>query len=178
MRPRPIAQPHPRIYLGGESDAAKNLAMQAADVFFLNGRPLEVVRETVADVRNRKRTLPKPLRFALSAFVIARPTDAEAQAEYEYLFELSKQDDRTELLKGVEPEVVMFKNMAKYPGVGSNGGTAAGLVGSYDTVAAKIADFVAVGIDTFMLQFQPFVPEMKRFSQEVVPRVRSLKLAA
>lgn len=178
LRPRPIAQPHPRIYLGGESDAAKNLAMQAADVFFLNGRPLEVVREIIADVKNRKRTLPKPLRFALSAFVIARPTDAEAQAEYEYLFELSKQDDRTELLKGVEPEVVMFKNMAKYPGVGSNGGTAAGLVGSYDTVAAKIADFVAVGIDTFMLQFQPFVPEMKRFSQEVVPRVRSLKLAA
>jgi alkanesulfonate monooxygenase len=178
LRPPPIAQPHPRIYLGGESDAAKNLAMQAADVFFLNGRPLEVVREIIADVKNRKRTLPKPLRFALSAFVIARPTDAEAQAEYEYLLELSKQDDRTELLKGVEPEVVMFKNMAKYPGVGSNGGTAAGLVGSYDTVAARIADFVGVGIDTFMLQFQPFAPEMKRFSQEVIPRVRYLELVA
>ncbi|KOP27772.1 alkanesulfonate monooxygenase [Hapalosiphon sp. MRB220] len=178
LRPRPIAQPHPRVYLGGESDAAKNLAMQLADVFFLNGRPLEVVRETIADVRKRKRTKPKPLRFAMSAFVIARPTDAEAQAEYEYLLELTKQDDRTELLKGVEPEVVMFKNMAKYPGVGSNGDTAAGLVGSYDTVAARIADFVGVGIDTFMLQFQPFASEMKRFSQEIMPRVRSLELVA
>ncbi|MBD2433455.1 MULTISPECIES: LLM class flavin-dependent oxidoreductase [Fischerella] len=178
LRPRPIAQPHPRVYLGGESDAAKNLAMQAADVFFLNGRPLEVVRETIADVRKRKRTKPLPLQFAMSAFVIARPTEAEAQAEYEYLLELTKQDDRTELLKGVEPEVVMFKNMAKYPGVGSNGGTAAGLVGSYDTVAARIADFVGVGIDTFMLQFQPFAPEMQRFSQEVMPRVRSLELVA
>ncbi|KYC38887.1 alkanesulfonate monooxygenase [Scytonema hofmannii PCC 7110] len=178
LRPRPVAQPHPRVYLGGESDAAKNLAMQAADVFFLNGRPLEVVRETIADVRKRERQKSKPLQFAMSAFVIARPTDTEAQAEYEYLLELTKKDDRTELLKGVEPEVVMFKNMAKYVSVGSNGGTAAGLVGSYDTVAARIADFVEVGIDTFMLQFQPFAPEMKRFSEEVMPRVRSLALVA
>ncbi|GAB1541714.1 LLM class flavin-dependent oxidoreductase [Scytonema sp. NUACC21] len=178
LRPRPVAQPHPRVYLGGESDAAKNLAMQAADVFFLNGRPLEVVRETIAGMRKRGRKKPKPLQFAMSAFVIARPTDAEAQAEYKYLFELTKQDDRTELLKGVEPEVVMFRNMAKYPGVGSNGGTAAGLVGSYDTLAARITDFVGVGIDTFMLQFQPFASEMKRFSEEVMPRVRSLELAA
>ncbi|OUL24857.1 alkanesulfonate monooxygenase [Nostoc sp. T09] len=178
LRPRPVAQPHPRVYLGGESDAAKNLAMQAADVFFLNGRPLDVVRETIADVKKRERKKPNPLKFAMSAFVIARPTEAEAQAEYQYLLELAKQDDRTELMKGVEPEVVMFKNMVKYPGVGSNGGTAAGLVGSYDTVAARIANFVSVGIDTFMLQFQPFAPEMKRFYEEVMPRVRSLELVA
>ncbi|BAY08959.1 LLM class flavin-dependent oxidoreductase [Calothrix sp. NIES-2098] len=178
LRPRPVTQPHPRVYLGGESDAAKNLAMQAADVFFLNGRPLDVIRETIADVRKRDRKKPNSLKFAMSAFVIARPTEAQAQAEYQYLLELAKQDDRTELMKGVEPEVVMFKNMAKYPGVGSNGGTAAGLVGSYDTVAARIADFVSVGVDTFMLQFQPFAPEMKRFYEEVMPRVRSLELVA
>lgn len=175
LRPRSVAQPHPRVYLGGESEAAKELAALEADVFFLNGRPLDVVREAIASLRNRTRTQSKPLRFALSAFVIARSTDAQAQAEYEYLLELTKQDDRSELLKGVEPEVVMFKNMAKYPGVGSNGGTAAGLVGSYDTVAARIANFIEVGIDTFMLQFQPFPTEMKRFSQEVMPRVRSLE---
>ena len=91
---------------------------------------------------------------------------------------LAAQDDRSELYKGVDSEVVMFKNMAKYPGVGSNGGTAAGLVGSYDTVAKRIADFVAVGIDTFMLQFQPFPTEMRRFASEVMPRVRSLALVA
>ncbi|BAY49560.1 luciferase-like protein [Scytonema sp. HK-05] len=173
LLPRPVAQPHPRVYLGGESDPARDLAMKEADVFFLNGRPIEVIRETIADVRKRKRKQPKPLRFAMSAFVIARPTDAEAQENYQWLLELTKQDDRSELLKGVDSEVVMFKNMAKYPSVGSNGGTAAGLVGSYDTVAARIADFVSVGVDTFMLQFQPFAPEMRRFSQEVMPRVRS-----
>lgn len=174
LRPRPVAKPHPRVYLGGESEAAKNLAVESADVFFLNGRPLEVIKETITDIKKRQRLKLKPLRFAMSAFVIARPTDTEAQTEYKYLFELTKQDDRTELIKGIEKEVVMFKNMANYPGVGSNGGTAAGLVGSYDTVAARIADFVEIGIDTFMLQFQPFASEMKRFHEEIMPRVRHL----
>lgn len=145
--------------------------MQEADVFFLNGRPLEAVRETIADVKKRSRGGLKPLRFAMSAFVIARPSDAEAQEEYEYLLELTKQDDRSELIKGIEAEVVMFMNMAKYPGIGSNGGTAAGLVGSYDTVATRIAEFVEIGIETFMLQFQPFTTEMRRFTAEVMPRV-------
>ncbi|KAF3889598.1 MULTISPECIES: LLM class flavin-dependent oxidoreductase [Nostocales] len=172
LHPRPLAHPYPQVYLGGESDSAKDLAMREADVFFLNGRPLEVIQETITDVKKRVRLQLKPLRFAMSAFVIARPTDVEAQEEYQWLFELTKQDDRSELLKGVDSEVVMFKNMAKYPGVGSNGGTAAGLVGSYDTVAARIADFANIGIDTFMLQFQPFTTEMRRFSQEIMPRVR------
>ncbi|MEH2301290.1 MAG: hypothetical protein V7K88_20400 [Nostoc sp.] len=62
--------------------------------------------------------------------------------------------------------------------VGGNGGTAAGLVGSYDTVATRVADFVDAGIETFMLQFNPFTQEMTRFAQEIMPRVRSLQLVA
>lgn len=178
LLPRPVAQPHPRVYLGGESDPAKALAAEAADIFLLNGRPIQVVRETIAEVRKLPRLLPQPLRFGMSAFVIARPTDDEAQEEFQQLNALAVQDDRSELLRGVEAEVVMFKNMAKYPGIGSNGGTAAGLVGSYDTVAVRIADFVSAGVDTFMLQFQPFKTEMKRFAAEVMPRVRSLAFVA
>ncbi|WNZ27046.1 LLM class flavin-dependent oxidoreductase [Leptolyngbya sp. NK1-12] len=171
----PVPPVPPKVYLGGESEPARSLAMREADLFFLNGRPIDVIRTTITEVKRYPRLQPLPLRFALSAFVIARPTDAEAQAEYDYLMTLVAQDDRSELLKGVESEVVMFKNMAKYPGVGSNGGTAAGLVGSYDTVARRIAEFTEVGIDTFMLQFQPFTTEMERFATEVMPRVARLQ---
>jgi alkanesulfonate monooxygenase len=66
----------------------------------------------------------------------------------------------------------MMKTMEKSPRVGSNGGTAAGLVGSYDEVADRVRAFHAAGIELFMLQFQPFEAEMRRFAQEVVPRVR------
>jgi len=65
-----------------------------------------------------------------------------------------------------------MQTMQKTPRVGSNGGTAAGLVGSYDTVAARIREFHAAGVELFMLQFQPFEAEMQRFAEKVIPRVR------
>jgi alkanesulfonate monooxygenase len=173
--PSSIAKPHPRIYVGGESEPAQELAAKQAHTFFLNGRPIEVIRETIAQVHQKASSRSQPLGFAMSAFVIARPTDAEAETEYQNLRAMVlAQDDRSELLKGVDSEVVMFKNMAKYPGVGSNGGTAAGLVGSYDTVAHRIAEFTKVGIGMFMLQFQPFATEIERFAAEIIPRVRGL----
>ena len=58
--------------------------------------------------------------------------------------------------------------------VGLNGGTAADLVGDYDTVARRIVDFHRAGIELFMLQFQPFEADMGRFAHEVMPRVRRL----
>ncbi len=120
------------------------------------------------------------MRFGLSAFVIARTTDEEAQAELERLMALQKLEEQYKLsvAKGVDPEAAMFKLFAKNPAVGGNGGTAAGLVGSYDTVATRVAAFVDAGIDTFMLQFNPFVREMTRFAQEVMPRVQHLQKVA
>ena len=180
FRPTPIAQPHPPIYLGGASDPAQILVAEQADIYFINGQPIEDVRKVIKQVLSRPRSLPKPVRFGLSAFVIARSTDAEAQAELERLMALQKQEEHLKLsvAKGVDPEAVMFQLFAKNPAVGGNGGTAAGLVGSYDTVATRVADFVDVGIETFMLQFNPFAQEMTRFAQEIIPRVRSLQLVA
>ena len=162
LNPLAIAKPYPRVYVGEESEPAQEIVAKEAHTFFLNGRPIEVIRETIAQFAKRSKFSSQPLGFAMSAFVIARPTDEEAEAEYQNL----------------DSEVVMFKNMAKYFGVGSNGGTAAGLVGSYETVAHRIAEFTKVGIDTFMLQFQPFAPEMERFAAEIIPRVRALTVAS
>jgi len=44
----------------------------------------------------------------------------------------------------------------------------------YDQVASRIAAFWHAGIELFMLQFQPFEPEMTRFAHEIRPRVRRL----
>jgi alkanesulfonate monooxygenase len=38
-------------------------------------------------------------------------------------------------------------------------------------VAGRIRAFHAAGIELFMLQFQPFEAEMRRFAQEIFPRV-------
>ena len=54
-----------------------------------------------------------------------------------------------------------------------NGGTAAGLVGSYERVATRIQECADLGIELFMLQFHPFEAEMERFVREVIPRVQA-----
>ena len=109
------------------------------------------------------------------------PQNLESFARcFTYLFSLAQQDAplRQAMAGRTDPKAVMFKTFARNPAFGSNGGTAAGLVGSYDTVAARIGHFADLGIETFMLQFQPFEAEMRRFAQEVRPRVDRLKQAA
>ncbi|MEH2393385.1 MAG: hypothetical protein V7K21_17595 [Nostoc sp.] len=93
---------------------------------------------------------------------------------------LQKQEEHLKLspAKKVDPEAVMFQLFAKNPTVGGNGGTGVELVGSYDTLATIIADFVDAGIETFVLQFNPFAEEITRFAQEIIPRLRSLQLVA
>jgi alkanesulfonate monooxygenase len=141
-------------------------------VWFINGQPLADVERLIEGVRSHTRIGP-PLRFGLSAFVIARETSAEAEAAYAHLADLAEKDApiRARQVASTDPRVVMkHTHGATTPLIGTNCGTAAGLVGSYDEVALHIRAFHAVGIELFMLQFQPFESEMRRFAQEIFPR--------
>jgi len=175
LRPADRFRERPRIYVGGESEPARALVADRGDVWFINGQPLPDVRRLIEDVGGRARTGP-PLRFGLSAFVIARPTDGQGQEHLDHLFALAAKDAplRAVQKENSDPKVVMHQTFAKSARVGSNGGTAAGLVGSYETVARRIVEFHRAGIELFMLQFQPFEADMKRFAQEVMPLVREL----
>lgn len=175
--PPPVHPGGPTVYFGGESEPARQLAARAADVFFINGRALEDTVELIEDMRARPRELA-PLRFGLSAFVIARDSEEEARAECEHLLALSAADDRTRLVDGTDKAVQMMKVNAGKPKVGTNGGTMAGLVGSYDQVAERIEAFHAAGVELFMCQFQPLEAEVERFGREVIPRVRARSLSA
>ncbi|MDL9936864.1 LLM class flavin-dependent oxidoreductase [Gordonia sp. ABSL1-1] len=165
----------PQLYVGGESDPAKDLVADQGDVWFINGQPLDNVRRLIADVARRPR-VGAPVRYGLAAFVIARPDEAAAEAELRRHWALKELDEpyAERVIAGADQQAVMFATFAKYPAIGTNGGTAAGLVGSYDQVAERIVEFHRAGIETFMLQFQPFEAEMERFAAEVIPRVRSL----
>jgi alkanesulfonate monooxygenase len=170
--PGPVSPEGPTVYFGGESEPARRLAADSADVFFINGRPLGETVELIEDLRRRPRS-GAPLRFGLSAFVIARAEEEEAQAEFDRLLALSALDDRSRVIQGNDPEVAMMKVNATVPKIGTNGGTVAGLVGSYEQVAERIDAFAEAGIELFMLQFHPLEQELERFGAEVIPRVRS-----
>jgi alkanesulfonate monooxygenase len=174
LRPTGGHRPRPLIYAGGESEPARVLAAQSADVWFLNGQSLPHIEALIADARARPRQGP-PLRYGMSAFVIARPTARDAEDAFAYALDLAKNDapllQRT--LAASDKANVMFQHLGsgETPVVGTNGGTAAGLAGDYDQVAERIAAFWHAGIELFMLQFQPFEAEMTRFAHEVRPRV-------
>ncbi|SKD01977.1 Flavin-dependent oxidoreductase, luciferase family (includes alkanesulfonate monooxygenase SsuD and methylene tetrahydromethanopterin reductase) [Burkholderia sp. YR290] len=177
LRPADPFRARPRIYVGGESEPARELVAAHGDVWFINGQPHDDVARLIADVSSRERRAGHaPLRFGLSAFVIARQTQAEADAHLGHLFALAELDKplRERQKANIDPNVVMIQTFAQSPRVGSNGGTAAGLVGDYDTVAKRIAEFHRAGIELFMLQFQPFEADMRSFAEEVAPRVRRL----
>jgi alkanesulfonate monooxygenase len=169
----------PTIYLGGESEPARALAADFADVYFINGQPLEDTRALIQDVARRPRR-GAPIRFGMSAFVIARDSDAEAESELGNLFAISEQDrtTRERLVANADPEAQMFKTAAKERRVGTNGGTSARLVGSYDTVARRILEFNAAGVELLMLQFQPVEDNTRGFAEHVIPRVRHLQKKA
>ncbi len=174
LRPSDPYRARPRIYLGGESEPARALVADHGDTWFINGQPIGDVVPLMHDVTRRPRD-GAPVGFALSAFVIARETEAEAHAAYERLLGLAAKDAtlRTADRPNVDPNVVMHRTMAKSSRVGTNGGTAAGLVGSYNQVADGIVAFHRTGIELFMLQFQPFEAEMRRFAHEVMPRAKA-----
>lgn len=169
----------PRIYLGGESDQARTLAAAEADVLFLNGQAPADARALLADVRRRPR-VGAPLRFGMAGFVVTAPTEREAAEIMDYHWELQRDDKSDDgdtidrFSRDTDPSSPMWQRLSALPHVGPNGGTAAGLVGDYDTVARRLVDWYGDGIETFMLAFQPFEAEMERFAAEVIPRVDAL----
>ncbi|MCE2453193.1 MAG: LLM class flavin-dependent oxidoreductase, partial [Nitrospinae bacterium] len=154
--PKPVRKPWPTFYFGGESTAAVKLAGKAADVFLFNGRPLADAKSLMSAVNHEAQANERSIRHGMSSFIVCRDTDEEAQAE------LPK-------LTGVDRAVQHRKTSAKAGGVGSNGGTATGLVGSPQTIAERIMAFHEAGVELFLLQFHPMLEEMERFASQVMP---------
>ncbi|MCB8878502.1 LLM class flavin-dependent oxidoreductase [Acidisoma silvae] len=184
LRPAPTRRSRPTIYIGGESEPARELAAAEADVLFLNGQAPESAAAFIADVRVRPRGTRPPLRFGMSAFIVAAKTDPEAEELLEYHWQRNSADKAAQgalmerLVRQVDEESAMWKALKHRPHIGPNGGTAAGLVGSFDTVAERIVTWNRLGIETFMLGFQPLESDMTLFAAEVMPRVKRLESLA
>jgi alkanesulfonate monooxygenase len=180
LHPTGTYRTRPRIYLGGESAPARDLAAAEADVLFLNGQSSREAHALMRDVVRRPRGDLDPIRFGMAAFVVTAPTARQAAELMHDHWELNAADKAGDgdvadrFARDTDPASVMWQRLRDRPHIGPNGGTAAGLVGDYDTVAQRIVDWHRGGIETFMLAFQPFEAEMERFAAEIMPRVRHL----
>jgi dimethylsulfone monooxygenase len=172
LEPKPLRQPRPTLYAGGESPAAKSLISSRCDGWLTHGDPPVVVGAKVTDMRERREKLElPPLRFGAAGYVVCRPTQEEAAREVERITDVRQsargyanyQDwiANTQLERPVSLEDYSV----------SNRGLRSGLVGTPEVIADRILEFEGAGLDLMLLQFSPQLEEMERFAEEVIPRV-------
>jgi len=179
LEPKPVSQPRPTLYAGGESPAAKELIAEKCDAYLMHGDPPERIREKVADLRERRarHSLP-PLKFGVAGYAIVRETEREAQDELRRITDVQQSAagyaNYQQWLAGTQLEQrVSLEDYSV-----SNRGLRSGLVGTPEQVAGRVAQFEAAGADLLLLQFSPQLEEMERFSEAVIRRETSASIAA
>jgi alkanesulfonate monooxygenase len=186
----PMQKPHPPVYFGGSSAAAHDLAAEQVETYLTWGEPPAEVSKKVADVQARAAKHGRTVKFGIRLHVIVRETDDEAWRAAESL--ISRLDDdtvgraqaafqrmdsegqrRMAALhagggKRTRAELEISPNL--WAGVGLvRGGAGTALVGDPQTVAARIEEYAALGLDTFVLSGYPHLEEAYRFAELVFP---------
>ncbi|MCC4616133.1 FMNH2-dependent alkanesulfonate monooxygenase [Xanthomonas campestris pv. asclepiadis] len=185
-----VQQPYPPVWFGGSSDAAHELAAEQVDTYLTWGEPPQAVAEKIASVRSKAAALGRTLTFGIRLHVIVRETDAQAWAAAESLIS-HLDDDTVERAQSAfaRMDSVGQRRMAAlhsrgqrrthadlevspnlWAGVGLvRGGAGTALVGDPQTVAARIEEYAALGIDTFIFSGYPHLEEAYRFAELVFP---------
>jgi len=185
-----LQRPHPPVYFGGSSEPAHELAAEQVETYLTWGEPPEAVAQKIADVRARAQARGRTVQFGIRLHVIVRETEEQAWAEAESL--ISKLDDKVVSIaqkafakmdsegqrrmaslhgggsKRSRADLEISPNL--WAGVGlvrSGAGTA--LVGDPHTVAERIQEYAALGLDTFVLSGYPHLEEAYRFAELVFP---------
>ena len=171
LQPKPITQPRPTLYAGGESDAAKNLIAQRCDAYVMHGDPPERIREKIADMRARRERFGLgPMQYGVAAYAIVRDTEREAQAELARITDVQSSAagfaNYQQWLAGTKLEQRM--TIEEYSV--SNRGLRPGLVGTPEQVSARVAEFEDAGVNLLLLQCSPQAEEMERFAAQVIRR--------
>lgn len=169
LQPKPLAKPRPKIYAGGESEAAKELISSSCDGYVMHGDSPEVIGNRIADMKRRreKKGLP-PLIYGVAAYSIIRNTEQEVRKEIERITDVkegsSGYKNYQQWLAGTQLEQQL--SLQDYSV--SNRGLRAGLTGTPWQVQDRIEEFAAVGVDLFLLQSSPQIEEMERFSEYII----------
>ncbi|WP_445487640.1 FMNH2-dependent alkanesulfonate monooxygenase [Niallia sp. 03133] len=178
--------PRPPIYFGGSSEAGQEVAAEHTDVYLTWGEPIEQVKEKIASVKAKAAKKGRTVRFGIRLHVIVRETEAEAWEAAERLIKyvdddviakaqatLSRQDSTGqkrmfELHKGDRSKLEISPNL--WAGVGlTRGGAGTALVGSPESVAARIKEYQEIGIESFIFSGYPHLEEAYHFAELVFP---------
>lgn len=182
LKPKPLQQPHPEIFQGGSSRAARDMAARVSDWYFTNGNSVEGIKAQVDDIRAKAAANGHSVKVGVNAFIIARDTEEQARAVLQ------------EIIDKANPEAVRaFGNEVKHAGAASpegegnwakssfedlvqyNDGFKTNLIGTPQQIAERIVALKAVGVDLILSGFLHFQEEVAYFGEHVLPLVRELE---
>jgi len=184
----PLQQPRPPLYFGGSSDAAQDLAAEQVELYLTWGEPLDAVREKIEAVKAKAAALGRTVRFGIRLHVIVRETNEEAWKAADRL--IANLDDAT--IEKAQAAFARFDSVGQqrmaalhggrrdnleiapnlWAGVGLvRGGAGTALVGDGPTVAARVKEYAALGIDTFIFSGYPHLEESYRVAELLFPHL-------
>jgi alkanesulfonate monooxygenase len=181
-----------RIFVGGASDAAIEVAGKHADSFALWGESYEQVRDVTSRVRAAaaKHGRPSP-RFSLSVRPIIADTEEKAWAKAEdILARATALQDKTGYRKpadghatagakrllalaeqGTRIDKRLWTEMAALTGANSN---TTALVGTPEQVAEVFGDYYDLGVRHFLIRgFDPLIDAID-YGRDLIPRTHEL----
>jgi alkanesulfonate monooxygenase len=183
----PPVQSRLPVWFGGSSNPALDLAAEQADVYLTWGEPLAQVAEKIAGVRARAAAKGRKVRFGLRIHLIVRETEAEAwsaagrlianlsdeaiaAAQRKFAVESDSvgQQRMTALHGGRRDRLEIAPNL--WAGIGLvRRGAGTALVGDPGTVAARLREYQALGIDTVIASGYPHLEEAYRVAELLFP---------
>src|SRR5690606_36778886 len=168
--------------------AAHELAAEQVDVYLTWGEPPAQVAEKIADIRARAASKGRTVRFGIRLHVIVRETEQQAWQAAEELIEhldddtiaraqsaFSRFDSEGQrrmaaLHQGKRENLEVSPNL--WAGVGLvRGGAGTALVGDPQTVAERMREYEALGIETFILSGYPHLEEAYRTAELLFPQL-------
>lgn len=182
LKPKPINSP--KIFQGGNSRAAKEMAGRVSDVYFMNGGSLGTIKKQIDEVKALRKANGKgDIQFGVNGFVIVRDTEEEAKR---VLRDIVENADR-EAVEGFGSSVKSagaaspegkgmwaestFEDLVQY-----NDGFKTGLIGTAEQVADRIMELKKIGVDIVLTGFLHYEEDLRMFGEKVIPVVREKEL--
>ena len=178
---------HPTLYFGGASEAAERVAATEADVQLFWGEPLDGVRERIERLEELSARLGRehrPLEFGLRITTLVRDTTeqawTDAEAKVAQMAAAGGRDPlrvpavgQQRLLDLATRGEVLDDNLYTAPGrYGGGGAGTTWLVGSPEDVAKSLRRYQELGITHFVLSDTPYLEEIKRQGEQLLPLLR------
>ena len=183
----------PLLYFGGYSPHGVDLCARHCDVYLMWPETMEQLNSLMRDMSTKASAYGRTVDFGLRVHVIVRETEDEARSATRYLMQFV--DDRTgEEIRdraldaqslGVARQTANraasdgegFVEEYLWTGIGrARSGCGAAIVGNPDQVTAKIKQYMAMGIRSFIFSGYPHMEECHLFARYVLPEFKTISM--